>query len=64
MLVKAVQDLVAQERAEGLPTEILGLPEPQDSERGCDYHPKAIVHARWAALVEPKLREMLKWQAN
>jgi lysophospholipase L1-like esterase len=62
VLIQAVKDLVAQEQAEGLPTQSLGLPDAGDDERGCDYHPKAVVHARWAALVEPKLREMMKWQ--
>ena len=61
ILVERVQALVAQEQAQGLPTQCLSLPAPHEHELGCDYHPQAVVHARWAELVEAKLGEMMKW---
>jgi lysophospholipase L1-like esterase len=60
-LARCVKDLVAQEKAEGLPTQSLGLPGAKEGELGCDYHPLAVVHARWAKLVVPKLKKMMKW---
>ena len=64
ILVKQVQEVVAQEQANGLPTQILGLAGPKDGELGCDWHPQVVVHARWAKKIEPKIREMMKWSSE
>jgi lysophospholipase L1-like esterase len=61
VLTDRVKAIVEAEKAEGLPTEILALPAPADEELGCDWHPMAVVHARWAELVIPKLAEMMNW---
>ena len=61
ILAKRVEAIVAEEQSAGLPTQVLGLPAPKQDELGCDWHPKAVVHARWAKLAEPKIREMMKW---
>jgi len=41
--------------------EALGLPQPDHSELGCDWHPKAVVQARWSKQVIAKLKKMLNW---
>ena len=61
VLADRVKAIVEAERKEGLPTEILGFPAPADDELGCDWHPLAVVHQRWAALAEAKLAGMMKW---
>ncbi len=61
VLAERVKALVAEERAEGLRTEVLGLSAPPQEELGCDWHPQAVVHERWALEVVPKLAEMMKW---
>jgi lysophospholipase L1-like esterase len=63
-LQKRVQELVAQEQAAGLPTQFLSLPGTKAGEFGCDGHPKAVVQARWAAVITPKLDEMMNWTAK
>jgi lysophospholipase L1-like esterase len=60
-LQKRVQEAVAQEQEAGLPTQFLSLPGAKSGEFGCDGHPKAVVHQRWAALISPKLGKMMKW---
>lgn len=64
VLAERVKAIVAAEQKDGLPTEILGLPAAKDDELGCDWHPLAVVHARWAELAVPKLAEMMKWSVK
>jgi lysophospholipase L1-like esterase len=58
---KRVQQVVAEEKAKGLPVEALGLPPAKDHEMGCDYHPLVVVHERWRDLAVEKLRKILSW---
>jgi len=58
---KLVKLLIKEEQAKGNKVEGLGLPIVQESECGCDWHPKVVVHARWAGLATTKIRNMLNW---
>lgn len=58
---KLVKQLVKEEQAKGHQVEALGLPILQQSDCGCDWHPKVHVHAAWAELVTKKIRNRLNW---
>jgi len=60
-LSQRVQQVAAEEQAKGKLVEALGLPQPDHSELGCDWHPKAVVQARWSKQVIAKLKKMLNW---
>jgi lysophospholipase L1-like esterase len=61
-LAERIKKAVAQETKDGLPTHIMALPPGGQSELGCDWHPKVMVHQRWANLAVPKIAAILNWQ--
>jgi lysophospholipase L1-like esterase len=61
-LALRVQAVAESQQMVGHWVETLGLPSAADDEYGCDWHPKAMVHERWALLFEAKVRKMLRWE--
>lgn len=61
-LSERVKNVVESQQLIGHWVEGLGLPQPSDPEFACDWHPKPVVHRRWAELAEAKIRKILKWQ--
>lgn len=49
-------------KGKGWNVEMLPLQGPAESEYGCDWHPLAVVHQRWAAQLEQVIRARLSWQ--
>lgn len=61
-LARRVKAVAENQQAVGHWVEALGLPQPAaEEEWGCDWHPKAAVHERWARLAEARLRKMMGW---
>lgn len=58
---KRVQAVVESQQSVGHWVEGLALPQPGESERGCDWHPKVSVQQQWADLASAKIRKMLHW---
>jgi hypothetical protein len=58
---KRVKSVIESEQMVGHWVEGLALPPAADDELGCDWHPKAAVQARWAALAASEIRKMLHW---
>lgn len=61
-LSKRVQAVIGAEQMVGHWVEGLALPPAADAELGCDWHPKAAVQKRWAALAAEAIGKMLQWQ--
>lgn len=55
----AIATAVERDRAKGNKSDLLKLTGTQDAELGCDWHPMAVVHQRWAPLVAAKIKAML-----
>jgi lysophospholipase L1-like esterase len=59
--VRRVRRVVDEESAQGEPVSYLCFPAAKPGEWGCDYHPLASVHERWAALAVSRLTKLLGW---
>ncbi len=55
----AIETVVKRDRAKGHNTQLFKMTPGQDAELGCDWHPMAVVHRRWAPLVTAKIKVML-----
>lgn len=60
-LAQRVKSVIEAQQMVGHWVEGLGLPNALESELGCDWHPKAVVHARWSELAVAKIRKIMEW---
>ncbi|MES2200853.1 MAG: GDSL-type esterase/lipase family protein [candidate division FCPU426 bacterium] len=57
----AVQEAFQRTKARGLDVTLVTFENAEDHEFGCDWHPKAVVHERWAKTLEAALKSKLGW---
>lgn len=60
-LAQRVRSVIDGQQMVGHWVEGLALPNAADEELGCDWHPKAVVHARWSELAVAKIRKIMEW---